>query len=178
MYTSIAKKRAAGSEGGRDSRVAGLARCGLACACAACRHGPSAHGARPRPGGLPGGPALRPAAALARGRRRQLHGRGGRALRGAQRAGGGGWDNEDTKEGLGWGLRGHTPALTPPAQGDGNKAVLAALAEAGAMLKQEAYAHKYPYDWRTKKPTIFRCGARPQTRVHLPIARHSLQARA
>lgn len=26
----------------------------------------------------------------------------------------------------------------------------------GALLKEEQYAHKYPYDWRTKKPTIFR----------------------
>ena len=24
------------------------------------------------------------------------------------------------------------------------------------MLKEEPYQHKYPYDWRTKKPTIFR----------------------
>ncbi len=36
--------------------------------------------------------------------------------------------------------------------------MLTALAEAGALLKEEAYAHKYPYDWRTKKPTIFRYG--------------------
>ncbi|KAG1677731.1 hypothetical protein FOA52_001043 [Chlamydomonas sp. UWO 241] len=41
-------------------------------------------------------------------------------------------------------------------QGDGNKAVVAALAESGALLKEELYEHKYPYDWRTKKPTIFR----------------------
>ena len=26
----------------------------------------------------------------------------------------------------------------------------------GALLLREAYGHKYPYDWRTKKPTIFR----------------------
>lgn len=31
-----------------------------------------------------------------------------------------------------------------------------ALAAAGVLLKEEKYAHKYPYDWRTKKPTIFR----------------------
>ena len=24
------------------------------------------------------------------------------------------------------------------------------------MLKQESYSHRYPYDWRTQKPTIFR----------------------
>ncbi|MCC5616084.1 isoleucine--tRNA ligase [Nostoc sp. CHAB 5836] len=40
--------------------------------------------------------------------------------------------------------------------GDGNQAVIHALAVAGSLLKEEAYAHKYPYDWRTKKPTIFR----------------------
>jgi isoleucyl-tRNA synthetase len=28
--------------------------------------------------------------------------------------------------------------------------------KAGALLKGEPYVHKYPYDWRTKKPTIFR----------------------
>ena len=41
-------------------------------------------------------------------------------------------------------------------QGDGNKAVIAALSEVGALIKEENYEHKYPYDWRTKKPTIFR----------------------
>lgn len=40
--------------------------------------------------------------------------------------------------------------------GDGNTAVIEKLQEAGAMIREEAYNHKYPYDWRTKKPTIFR----------------------
>ncbi|QZZ23137.1 isoleucine--tRNA ligase [Leptothermofonsia sichuanensis E412] len=40
--------------------------------------------------------------------------------------------------------------------GEGNGAVVDALKEAGALLKEEPYLHKYPYDWRTKKPTIFR----------------------
>ncbi len=40
--------------------------------------------------------------------------------------------------------------------GDGNGAVVDALKSAGALLKEEPYVHKYPYDWRTKKPTIFR----------------------
>ncbi len=40
--------------------------------------------------------------------------------------------------------------------GDGNQAVIDALMAAGSLLKEEAYPHKYPYDWRTKKPTIFR----------------------
>ncbi|MDX2241875.1 MAG: isoleucine--tRNA ligase [Leptolyngbyaceae cyanobacterium bins.302] len=40
--------------------------------------------------------------------------------------------------------------------GEGNGAVITALQEAGSLLKEEPYQHKYPYDWRTKKPTIFR----------------------
>ena len=40
--------------------------------------------------------------------------------------------------------------------GDGNTEVIAALKETGTLIKEEAYNHKYPYDWRTKKPTIFR----------------------
>lgn len=40
--------------------------------------------------------------------------------------------------------------------GDGNQAVIDAIAQARVLLKQEPYEHKYPYDWRTKKPTIFR----------------------
>jgi len=43
--------------------------------------------------------------------------------------------------------------------GEGNTAVIEALKEAGALLKAEDYGHKYPYDWRTKKPTIFRATA-------------------
>ncbi|MGF1459355.1 MAG: isoleucine--tRNA ligase [Leptolyngbyaceae cyanobacterium] len=37
-----------------------------------------------------------------------------------------------------------------------NSAVIEALEQAGSLLKHEPYPHKYPYDWRTKKPTIFR----------------------
>jgi isoleucyl-tRNA synthetase len=40
--------------------------------------------------------------------------------------------------------------------GDGNELVITALREAHSLIKEEAYPHKYPYDWRTKKPTIFR----------------------
>jgi isoleucyl-tRNA synthetase len=40
--------------------------------------------------------------------------------------------------------------------GEGNTAVIEALQEARSLLKEEPYQHKYPYDWRTKKPTIFR----------------------
>ncbi len=39
---------------------------------------------------------------------------------------------------------------------EGNQAVIDALSETGLLLKEEAYQHKYPYDWRTKKPTIVR----------------------
>ncbi|MBD2329393.1 isoleucine--tRNA ligase [Alkalinema sp. FACHB-956] len=39
---------------------------------------------------------------------------------------------------------------------DANPAVVAALQTAGSLLKEEPYQHKYPYDWRTKKPVIFR----------------------
>lgn len=39
---------------------------------------------------------------------------------------------------------------------DANPAIIEALDAAGALLLQESYSHRYPYDWRTKKPTIFR----------------------
>ncbi|MGF1497208.1 MAG: isoleucine--tRNA ligase [Elainellaceae cyanobacterium] len=39
---------------------------------------------------------------------------------------------------------------------DANDAVIAALTEARSLLKREPYQHRYPYDWRTKKPTIYR----------------------
>lgn len=39
---------------------------------------------------------------------------------------------------------------------DANPAIIAALDSRKALLKEEPYQHKYPYDWRTKKPTIFR----------------------
>lgn len=39
---------------------------------------------------------------------------------------------------------------------DANEAIIKELQEKGSLLKEEPYVHKYPYDWRTKKPTIFR----------------------
>ncbi|NJO58167.1 MAG: isoleucine--tRNA ligase [Richelia sp. RM2_1_2] len=39
---------------------------------------------------------------------------------------------------------------------EGNQAIIDALTAAKSLIKHEPYAHKYPYDWRTKKPTIFR----------------------
>lgn len=43
-----------------------------------------------------------------------------------------------------------------PVLGEGNEEVLKVLDDGGVLLLKEEYAHKYPYDWRTKKPTIFR----------------------
>ncbi|XP_021853379.1 isoleucine--tRNA ligase, chloroplastic/mitochondrial isoform X1 [Spinacia oleracea] len=40
--------------------------------------------------------------------------------------------------------------------GDGNVAVVNYLDECSSLVIEEPYRHKYPYDWRTKKPTIFR----------------------
>ena len=40
--------------------------------------------------------------------------------------------------------------------GDANGAVIAALAEAGALLAQGKLVHSYPHSWRSKAPLIFR----------------------
>ncbi len=37
-----------------------------------------------------------------------------------------------------------------------NDVIIEALGEEKVLLKHEPYAHKYPYDWRTKKPVIYR----------------------
>ncbi|XP_048433043.1 isoleucine--tRNA ligase, chloroplastic/mitochondrial-like [Pyrus x bretschneideri] len=39
---------------------------------------------------------------------------------------------------------------------DGNIAVVKYLDEHLSIIMEESYQHKYPYDWRPKKPTIFR----------------------
>jgi isoleucyl-tRNA synthetase len=39
---------------------------------------------------------------------------------------------------------------------DANPAIIAAMQAAGCLLLEQPYVHKYPYDWRTKKPVIFR----------------------
>ncbi len=41
-------------------------------------------------------------------------------------------------------------------QTEGTDAVIEALREQRALLCEEDYEHRYPYDWRTKKPTITR----------------------
>ena len=40
--------------------------------------------------------------------------------------------------------------------GDGNEKCIQLLRETNGLILSEKYPHKYPYDWRTKKPTIFR----------------------
>ncbi|XP_027333502.1 isoleucine--tRNA ligase, chloroplastic/mitochondrial isoform X2 [Abrus precatorius] len=42
------------------------------------------------------------------------------------------------------------------ALGEGNTAVVKYLDEHLSLIMEESYEHKYPYDWRTKRPTIFR----------------------
>jgi isoleucyl-tRNA synthetase len=41
-------------------------------------------------------------------------------------------------------------------KGDANKAVIAALTEAGALVARGTLKHSYPHSWRSKKPVIFR----------------------
>ncbi|MCJ2023780.1 isoleucine--tRNA ligase [Methylobacterium sp. J-067] len=41
-------------------------------------------------------------------------------------------------------------------KGDANKAVIAALTEAGALVARGVLRHQYPHSWRSKKPVIFR----------------------
>jgi isoleucyl-tRNA synthetase len=51
----------------------------------------------------------------------------------------------------------------------GNVAVLDALRSSGALLAASEYSHRYPYDWRSKTPTIFR--TTPQWFVELSSLR-------
>lgn len=39
---------------------------------------------------------------------------------------------------------------------EGNDAVISKLKEMGFLFHEHAYTHRYPYDWRTKKPIIIR----------------------
>lgn len=39
---------------------------------------------------------------------------------------------------------------------EGNLCVIRSLRERQSLIAEELYSHKYPYDWRTKLPTIFR----------------------
>jgi len=42
---------------------------------------------------------------------------------------------------------------------DGTSAVIEYLKEKNHLIKEEKFIHKYPYDWRTKKPIILRATA-------------------
>lgn len=42
---------------------------------------------------------------------------------------------------------------------EGNSAVIDYLKEVKGLVKEEPYKHKYPYDWRTKKPVMLRATA-------------------
>lgn len=53
----------------------------------------------------------------------------------------------------------HNPLVLTgkPVQYSGNNAVIELLKESRSLLSlQDAYIHKYPYDWRTKQPVIIR----------------------
>ncbi|WP_232630276.1 isoleucine--tRNA ligase [Methylobacterium sp. Leaf118] len=41
-------------------------------------------------------------------------------------------------------------------KGDANKALIAALTEAGALVARGVLRHQYPHSWRSKKPVLFR----------------------
>ncbi|MDO9428858.1 MAG: isoleucine--tRNA ligase [Methylobacterium sp.] len=41
-------------------------------------------------------------------------------------------------------------------KGDANKAIIAALTEAGTLVARGTLKHSYPHSWRSKKPVIFR----------------------
>eukprot|EP01103_Thecamoeba_quadrilineata_P011823 TRINITY_DN2918_c0_g1_i1.p1 TRINITY_DN2918_c0_g1~~TRINITY_DN2918_c0_g1_i1.p1 ORF type:complete len:795 (-),score=126.92 TRINITY_DN2918_c0_g1_i1:506-2890(-) len=49
--------------------------------------------------------------------------------------------------------------------GQGSKVVLQKLRESGQIVFEENYSHKYPYDWRTKKPIIIRATKQWFTRL-------------
>ena len=40
--------------------------------------------------------------------------------------------------------------------GEGNDAVVAQLESQGSIAHQHEYTHRYPFDWRTKKPVMLR----------------------
>lgn len=46
--------------------------------------------------------------------------------------------------------------------------MIEALQQKGCLLKEERYAHKYPYDWRTKLPTIFRATDQVHSTIFMP----------
>jgi isoleucyl-tRNA synthetase len=41
--------------------------------------------------------------------------------------------------------------------GDGIDAMLDLLRSQGVLLAEQSIQHRYPYDWKSKKPVIIRC---------------------
>lgn len=39
---------------------------------------------------------------------------------------------------------------------DGDALVIEKLTDRGYLMRERKYRHKYPYDWRTKKPVMLR----------------------
>ncbi len=73
----------------------------------------------------------------------------------------------------------YLPAAGPALAGlsvldKGNYKALGLLAEAGALLAKERVTHRYPHDWRTKQPIIFR--ATPQWFCALEELREEAEA--
>jgi isoleucyl-tRNA synthetase len=54
------------------------------------------------------------------------------------------------------GLTGRRVLTDKGDKGDANKAVIAALTEAGTLVARGTLKHSYPHSWRSKKPVIFR----------------------
>ncbi|GJD47844.1 Isoleucine--tRNA ligase [Methylobacterium crusticola] len=54
------------------------------------------------------------------------------------------------------GLTGRRVLTDKGEKGDANKAVIAALTQAGTLVARGTLRHSYPHSWRSKKPVIFR----------------------
>ncbi|RYE98692.1 MAG: hypothetical protein EOO41_02060, partial [Methanobacteriota archaeon] len=53
-----------------------------------------------------------------------------------------------------------------PVLKEGNEALLTLLRQSGQLLLAEEYTHRYPYDWRSKKPIIIRATKQWFVNVH------------
>ena len=74
------------------------------------------------------------------------------------------------------GLTGRRVLTEKGEKGDANKAVIAALAEAGTLVARGTLKHSYPHSWRSKKPVIFR--NTPQWFIALDAPVPALQGRS
>ena len=62
-----------------------------------------------------------------------------------------------TEEVLAWsGKQGASELVGKPVLGPGSKAMVKLLQDEGLLLATELIEHRYPCDWRTKKPIIIR----------------------